>query len=87
MSNHAGSYLLNEVLILLDEQKVFDFFGQEKTLDFLEKIRKIGMYHDCNSGEILDKIGEKLQVCYSCWEYNDNFEHGICLKCRERWAS
>ena len=83
MSNHDGSYMLNTVLFLLKEQNVFDYLGKEKTLKFLNRIRDIGWDNDCNNGEILDKIGEQLGVCYTCWEYGGNLEYGICEKCRE----
>lgn len=32
MSNHAGSYMLNNVISLLKEENVFDLLGKEKTL-------------------------------------------------------
>lgn len=85
MSNHDGSYLLNEVLLLLDKQKVFDFLGKEKTLAFLNEIRTIGNCHDCNNGEILDGIGGTLKVCYCCWNYSNKLEDGICEQCESTW--
>lgn len=62
MSNHAGSYMINDILYILDEYKVFDVLGKQKTLDLLNKIRKVGIENDCNDGEILDEIGEKLKI-------------------------
>lgn len=85
MSNHEGSYMLNNVISLLKEENVFDLLGKEKTLNLLNKIRKIGCNYDCNNGEILENIGEELNVCYSCWNYSDELEYGNCKECRSHW--
>lgn len=85
MSNHMGSYMLNNVLHLLDEKNVFQLLGREKTLELLQGINRIGCEYDCNDGEILETIGEKLTVCYICWEYHDILEEGICHPCKEKW--
>ena len=85
MSNHSGSHMLNAVLNVLDENNVFQFLGKEKTLKFLKSIRNIGLDYDCNDGEVLDEIGEKLKVCYTCWDYSDFLEDGICNECRTCW--
>ncbi len=81
MSNHSGSYLINNVLIRLDDYEVFTLLGKEKTLQLLSEIRKIGRDYDCNDGEILDEIGEKLNICYQCWKYGDSLDFGVCVKC------
>lgn len=81
MSNHDGSYLLNEVLFLLEKQNFFDFLGKKKTLAFLDEIRTIGHDHDCNDGEILEGIGKNLKVCCCCWSYSKKLEDGICKEC------
>ena len=81
MSNHDGSYLINDILFLLDNYQVFKLLGKEKTLQFLASIRKIGCEHDCNAGEILEKIGANLGVCYRCWQYANTLEDGLCPKC------
>lgn len=86
MSNHSGSYVLNKVLRVLND-KEYDFFkgiGKDKTLAFITFVIKIGDYEDCNSGEILDEIGQKLGICYDCLNYADDLENGgICRKCTE----
>ena len=81
MSNHQGSYMLNEVLYALKECNAFEFLGKERTLEFLDKVRVIGDDYDCNHGEILDNIGEELMVCYQCWDYCDAMDGGICYTC------
>ena len=60
MSNHDGSYMLNEILKLLEEDGVFGKLGKEEAQEIVLKILKIGEHHDCNNGEILEDIGEKL---------------------------
>ena len=83
MSNHSGSFMLNSVLRLLDDH--YNFFAtlnKEETLKFIKKIIQIGISEDCNDGEILDEIGKKLGICYSCIEFTaDINEDGICAKC------
>lgn len=54
MSNHDGSYLINRILFLLNEYEVFNLFGKDKTLQFIDEIRKIGYDQDCNNGEMLN---------------------------------
>ena len=34
MSNHSGSYMLNEILQMLEKNKFFEFMGKEKTHEF-----------------------------------------------------
>jgi hypothetical protein len=81
MSNHCGSYLINAMLHLLDDYQVYESLGKEKTLAFMEKIRNISFDNDCNDGEILENIGEKLGICYGCWDYKDDLEYGVCKEC------
>lgn len=81
MSNHGGSYLINEVLEVFEDYKVFKSLGKAKTKKLLLEIRSIGMYYDCNDGEILNRIGERLGFCYNCWDYGKNFDDGLCEKC------
>lgn len=58
---------------------------KKKHCIILNEIRKIGCDYDCNYGEILEDIGEELNVCYECWSYSDELEEGSCEKCRSRW--
>ncbi len=48
MSNHSGSYMLNDVLEAADEYGLFGFLGKEKTASFVLEIIKIGYNYDCN---------------------------------------
>jgi len=83
MSNHGGSYMLNAVLELLDENDIFKMVGKEKTLELIKDIIQIAHRQDCNDGEILDDIGERLGICYWCMNYSEDFEDGICRKCQD----
>ena len=81
MSNHSGSYIINNILNVLDEFNIFKILGKEETLKLLNEIRSIGYDNDCNDGEILEDIGEKLKVCYQCYEYSKKLEYGVCEQC------
>lgn len=88
MSNHSGSYMLNSVLILLDEHNFRDFIGPEKTQQFLSDILKLGHWHDCNDSEILDNgIGPRWGRCYYCGQRAETFKGEVCVACHaEYWA-
>jgi len=82
MSNHDGGYLLNEVLLLLEREGVFRILGREKVRQVIRKIVKKAVYdYDCNNGEILDGIGTRLKICYSCLKEATNLSEGLCKKC------
>ncbi|TSJ81474.1 MAG: hypothetical protein NMK33_03195 [Candidatus Cardinium sp.] len=82
MSNHSGSYQLNDVLILLDSYQFFETLEKEKILSLIKGIQKIGEEYDSNNGEILDGIGKKLGICYYYIEFADQMDdYGICTKC------
>lgn len=82
MSNHSGSYMLNEVLELMEKEQVFVQLGKEKTIHLVQKILGLSFRHDCNSGEILDGIGARLGICYGCAEVTQELTDGLCRKCR-----
>jgi hypothetical protein len=83
MSNHAGSYMLNEVLRMLEERGVFTQMGpaaaQKLVLDIVKRSRE---EYDCNSGEILDQIGARLGICSCCAKASAELVDGTCPKCR-----
>lgn len=84
MSNHSGSYMLNHVLEILEKRGVFKLVGKEATLDIIEDVVDMADDYDCNQGEILDGIGERLGICYQCLEYSDTLEYELCPKCNAR---
>lgn len=83
MSNHSGSYMLNSVLIMLERESVFERLGKDKTHHLVREILEISDDYDCNSGEILSEIGERLSLCYYCRKPADKFRDGICERCHE----
>lgn len=87
MSNHSGSYMLNDVLKMFEKEAVFDFLGKEKTQNFIIDILKMAYQYDCNPGEILENIGEKVGVCYSCHKNAEEFYDGVCKRCHEKYFS
>ena len=86
VSNHSGSYMLNGVLRLLDEASVFEQLGREGTRNLALKILDISWDHDCNPGEILEGIGERVGVCYICGDAADEFIDDECRECAEEYA-
>ncbi len=85
MSNHSGSYMLNKVLKMLLSHSAFESLETEKTQSIVLDLLKISDYYDCNSGEILEDIGELLGVCYHCKSAAQDFREGVCLNCYERY--
>ncbi len=83
MSNHSGSYMLNSVLMLMEEQSVFKLLGKEKTQILVRDIIELSDHYDCNPGEILEDIGERVGICYYCKKPADEFHDGLCKSCCE----
>lgn len=83
MSNHSGSYMLNDVIKLLEREKVFETLGREKTQRLVSDIVKMSRNYDCNAGEILHGVGERLGLCYYCLNAATDLEDGLCPDCRE----
>jgi recombinational DNA repair protein RecR len=82
MSNHAGSYLLNEVLRLLEERGVFTQLGRKEAQRLVLDIVQLSHHYDCNSGEILDEIGQRVGICSWCLAARSDLVDGVCVSCR-----
>ena len=82
MSNHAGSHLLNGTLEIFYKYDAFTLIGEEKTQKLISEILSLSNVYDCNYGEILEDIGEKLGFCYCCGNKADVLERGLCVECR-----
>ena len=55
MSNHDGSYMLNEVIKLMETSHVFLRLGKRRSQSLLLGIIKLAVdQHDCNPGKILE---------------------------------
>ena len=85
MSNHSGSYMLNDVLNILDKESIFEHLGRERTQNLALKILDLSFDYDCNPGEILEGIGDRVGVCYMCRNRSDEFIGNVCKKCRDTW--
>ncbi len=83
MSNHSGSYMLNEIIVLMGKYKIFENLGKDETYALVRDIIEISSNYDCNRGEILDGIGRELGICYSCMKQNKIFKDGLCSECRK----
>lgn len=81
MSNHWGSYMLNEALEALEDLSVFNQLGPEKTLQVVARFLCICDGNDGNRGEVLENIGERLRICFDCAKYSDHLKYGLCPGC------
>lgn len=82
MSNHSGSYMLNYALEIVKEMGISELIGKEKYRELALQFVKLGNGYDCNSGEILEGIGEELGLCYCCLEDSNDIDDGLCIDCR-----
>lgn len=81
MSNHSGSYMINDILKIMLELKMFENISQEDKKVFFEKIWEIVYKNDCNVGEVLECIGKQIGVCYYCHGFKSFFEEDMCVEC------
>jgi hypothetical protein len=83
MSNHSGSYMLNEVFRRLHKAGFVKKFGPKKAQNFLLEITQWACrQYDCNEGEILDELGRKYGLCGYCLKPVPKVIENWCLKCR-----
>ncbi len=75
--------MLNAVLKQLDEKSVFALL-EEETQTLVQKIIKISYAYDCNPGEILEDMAERVGICSYCLERADEFHDGVCPRCYKR---
>lgn len=84
MSNHSGSYLLNDCLRLFHREGVFTQLGRDRSRKLvLELINSACRQWDCNGGEILDGLAEVFGICLGCRTLTDDLERELCPTCRE----
>ena len=83
MSNHQGSYMLNEILPMPELQSIFKVVGKEKTQSLVLNLIEIADSYDCNSSEILNGLGEQLSICYYCRQPADIYQEEVCRNCYE----
>ena len=82
MSDHVNSCLMNDVMIRLEEQSFFANIGEKRTLSFVRRALALSRYHDGNPGEALAGVGQRLGICYYCWDRGHDLRQGICRDCR-----
>lgn len=82
VSNHDGSYMLRDVLTLLDKAGVWEQMPRARTQQLVVEIVRLACHrHDCNAGEILNGH-EKLGVCYYCWSPAETLRPGNSMQAR-----
>lgn len=83
MSNHSGSYMLNDIIKMLDDEQVLETIGLQKSQQVIAKLIHIASReYDCNSGEILEGHTDRLNLCYCCLAITTDLESGLCQSCR-----
>jgi hypothetical protein len=88
MSNHSGSYLLNEIIGLLHREQVFTWLGKGRTQRIvLEMLDRATREYDCNIGEILKGHGATVGLCSYCRSPADDVVEDLCRECRAKLGS
>ncbi len=82
MSEHTGSYILNDVLYTLSRQTFFKLLPLETRRSLAKQILGIGLRYDCNTYEILDGIGSPLGLCEHCGT-NIPVDEMLCRECAD----
>ncbi|ACV59958.1 MULTISPECIES: hypothetical protein [Alicyclobacillus] len=85
MSNHDGSYMLNEVIRTMMDEGIEEQIGRDAFIKLIKKIIEIGRHHDCNNGEILEDL-EHLKLCYLCLHESDVLIDGVCPTCDKKFS-
>lgn len=84
MSNHSGSYMVNDLLKLMDQEHLFEDLGMEKTQSLIRRFVGIAQAYDCNGGEILENLTDRFQPCYCCLANTQaqDLNDGLYPRCR-----
>jgi hypothetical protein len=83
MSNHSGSYMINEILSLFHQEEVFDKIKFKTMKKLLKGINKIASSEDCNPYEMYEDIGSELGYCSQCDTlYKTPFDGVKCQPCQ-----
>jgi hypothetical protein len=86
MSNHSGSYMLNQVIEILDRHEMFSGIETTTAQTAIKEIIEMATNkYDCNRGEILEGYAQQFNLCSYCLADNDNPEDELCPTCREDW--
>ncbi len=84
MSNHSGSYMINELLHEINSTGLFSHLLDEARVKFIGKVIQIGRSYDCNLAEIIDEeLACLLSVCRYCGKTKPEIgKGGYCVACR-----
>ena len=82
MSNHSGSYLANELLTWFYDTGVTQNWDKKQRAALASKLWSICSDYDCNMGEILEGLGDKLHICYYCNRVKKRIKDDLCAECR-----
>lgn len=63
--------MLNQVLHLLEENNFFVSLTREKTVTFVKEVLEIGREWGCDDAEILEGIGQRLDISPHCHDPAD----------------
>lgn len=76
--------MLNEILRLLDQHLLFQSLEGKRKAEIVREVVEVACRkYDCNSGEILEGLGERFGICYYCLQPADDLEDDQCRKCRD----
>ena len=82
MSNHGASYLLNQVLEMMDDYHMLKNLDPVSRHKFIKSVVELACEeYDCNQGEILEDIGKRYQICCLCLDQKELGEDDICNDC------
>lgn len=83
MANHRGAYFLNRVLKIFEEHGILQ--GPEAQKAVLAVVNYACEEQECNGGAVLEEIGARLGICYSCLQASPQLSRGgLCLACLEK---
>ena len=89
MSNHSGSYMLNEIVHGLVDIGVLKIMSAAQTKMLRKLLRRVHGEYDCNWNEIIDAdLARLLKTCARCADESEEVgaDNGICAACQgSRW--
>jgi hypothetical protein len=86
MSNHDGSYMLNEILHGLVEMGILNDMSGAQKKSIRDLLWGVCIDHDCNWGEIIDiEVAVLLETCACCGSGSKKIsaDSGYCARCNQ----
>ena len=81
MSNHQGSYMLNEVLQEIHQRGLLAQLPREEMQQLILRILTISTEYDCNKPEILEGLAIPFGLCRCCSRATEEFVGEMCPAC------